>query len=106
MATPAPTTSGARWQTRPPGRWLALGLLGRRFDMTIGITAHERPRQTANAVPPRPNDLPRTSARATARPGACVGTASINAQPVDGKSVGIASHVIAPPYGARADAEA
>jgi len=32
--------------------------------------------------------------------------ASINAQPVDGKSLGIASHVVAPPHGARADAGA
>ncbi len=70
--------------------------------MTIGVTARARPRQTANAVLPRPNDPPRT----TARPGACAGAASINAQPVDGKSLDIASHVVAHPHGARADSDA
>ena len=108
MATPASTTSGARDGTAapPPRPWLALGLLGRRFDMTIGVTARGRPRQTANAVLPRPNDQPRTTAHSTARPGACAGAALINAQPVHGKSLGIASHVVAHPHGARADADA
>lgn len=74
--------------------------------MTIGVAAHARPRQAANAVLPRPNDPPRTTAPSTARPRACVGAASINAQPVDGKSlVGIASHVVAPRHGGRPDAD-
>jgi hypothetical protein len=75
--------------------------------MRIGVAAHARPRQAASAVLSRPNDPPRTTARSTARPGACAGAASINAQPVDGKSLaGTASHVVAPPHGARADAGA
>src|SRR5216683_2592731 len=37
---------------------------------------------------------------------AVAGALSINAQPVDGKSPGIASRVVAPPHGARADAGA
>ena len=108
MTAPASTTVGARDGTAAPpsGHWLALGLLGRRFDMTIGVTAHARPRQTASAVLPRPNDPPRTTARSTARPGACAGAASINAQSAGGKSPGIASHVVAPPHGAPADAGA
>jgi hypothetical protein len=74
VTTLASTTEGARWHRRAPsGRWLAPGLPGRRFDMTIGATAHMRPRQRANAVLPRPNDSPRTTARSTARPGACAG---------------------------------
>ena len=64
--------------------------------MTIGLTAHARPGQRASAVLPRPNDPPRTTARSTARPGACAGATSINAQPVNGKSLGIASHAGAP----------
>ena len=93
MTTPASATAGARRHRRAtPRRWLALGLLGRRSDMTIGVAAHARPRQTANAVLPRPNDPPRTTARPGARAGA--GAASINAQSAGGKSPGIASSVV------------
>src|SRR5262244_1312351 len=108
MTTLPSTKAGTRGRTAAPTppRQLAPGLLARRFDMTIGVTARARPRQTAIAFLPRPNDPPRTTARSTARPGACAGAASINAQPVDGKSLGIASHVVAPPHGARADADA
>jgi hypothetical protein len=92
MTAPASTTAGARRHRRAdPRRWLALGLLGRRSHMTIGVTARARPRQTPSAVPPRPSDPPRT----TARPGAGAGAASINARTAGGKSPGIASHVVA-----------
>ena len=74
--------------------------------MTIGVAAHARPRQTANAVLPRPNDPPRTTARSTARPGACAGAASINAQPVDGKVAGHRFPRRCTPHGARADVDA
>jgi hypothetical protein len=67
--------------------------------MTIAVTAHARRGQrTSQSCRGPTTRLVRRRARQRGRV-AWADAASINAQPVDGKSLGIASHVVAPPHG-------